>query len=539
MLAVTLTVPLERSHWPTVALDNAIVIGNANGTLTRFLGIPFAQAPVGDLRLRLPKPVVPYTGVINATAFGNQCIQQTSPPPSLPSNVPSAAAGYLPALDSVPNLPQSEDCLNINIIAPANATPSSRLPVAVWIYGGGFSSGSNIVRPGEVIVARSMEIGHPVIYASMNYRLAAFGFLGGREVKEAKVGNLGMHDQREALRWIQKYISAFGGDSSKVMIWGESAGANSVALHMLTDGGNPHGLFHAGFMESGATRPTGFIDNPYMQTTYDSIVQDTGCSNARDTLGCLRTVSADALTAAMDKVSALNAFKQINGPWIPRADGVFVAEPPDRVLLTGKVARIPIVIGNDRDEGTAFSFPTLNLTTDLEFLDYLNSNFYVNTSRQAVAKLLDLYPGDPAAGSPFGTGDAFAYSPQYKRMAALQGDLFQQAPRRLFVRTLSSRQPVYSYLSDMNRVEGLGAAHGTELANVFGGGDMGDYLIRFAATLDPNTDDAVHWPRYMKTSPSLLTFNDSDGAQRLSITLDTYRGEEMEYLTKLSLADPM
>lgn len=160
-------------------------------------------------------------------------------------------------------------------------------------------------------------------------------------------------------------------------------------------------------------------------------------------------------------------------------------------------------------------------------------------------------------------------------MAALQGDLFQQAPRRLFVRTLSSRQPVYSYRKSSSvpqttamyscgyseryepsrrtwcRTFALSLrrahsyelyatqAHGTELANVFGGGDMGDHLIRFAATLDPNTDGAAHWPRYTTTSPNLLTFNDSDGARRLSITHDTYRSQGMEYLTRLSLADPM
>ncbi len=255
------------------------------------------------------------------------------------------------------------------------------------------------------------------------------------------------------------------------------------------------------------------------------------------------------------------------------------------------------------DEGTIVSFGTLNVTcvyhiphssslpqyadpartlnsTDDEFLEYVNTNYYRNTSRAAAAKILDLYPADPAAGSPYNTGNEFAYSPQYKRMAAFQGDFFLHAPRRTFVQHLAEKQPVYSYrtsslvsrrrgrwtiltmrraVSNVRTVDGIGAvrrlcpcprlssqhsltvrnfqAHGMELADVFGGGPLGDYLIRFAATLDPNGDVAFEWPRYSKAAPLLLTLNDQEPA--LNLTADTYRAEQMAYLTKLSLADPM
>ncbi|KAI1788049.1 carotenoid ester lipase [Ganoderma leucocontextum] len=521
---------------PTVVLDNATVIGQPNGTTIKYLGLPFAQPPVGDLRLRLPQPVLPYNGTINATAFGNQCIQQTFPSVTLPSDVPAAAGEYLANFFANPDVPTSEDCLNLNVIVPANATAESELPVALWIYGGGFQVGSNVVNPGENIVARSIELDYPIIYVAVNYRLSAFGFLGGKEVKEAAVANLGLHDQREAMRWVHKYIAAFGGDPSKVMIWGESAGSISVALHMLYNGGNADGLFRAGFMESGNAFPTGYVDNDYLQSTYDGIVDHTGCSNSSDTLQCLREVPASVLKAAMDKTPSPGSYQQVNSPWLPRADGVFVLEPPEQWLLSSPIADIPFVTGNDLDEGTVVSFGTLNVTTDEEFLDYLESYYYLNTPADEVAKILELYPSDPAAGSPYNTGDNDAYSPQYKRMSSWQGD-FIAAPRRLFTQYLADKQPVYVYLSNFHQVDGIGAAHGTELFDIYGGGPLQDYLIRFAATLDPNGQDAATWPRYTNDSPQLLTFNDVEPT--LNITLDTFRAEQMEYLTKLSLVDPV
>ncbi|PIL28506.1 hypothetical protein GSI_08544 [Ganoderma sinense ZZ0214-1] len=520
----------------TVVLDNATVIGLPNGTTVKYLGLPFAQPPVGDLRLRLPQSVLPYNGTINATVFGNQCVQQTFPSVTLPSDVPAAAGEYAATFLADATVPTSEDCLNLNVIVPANATADSKLPVAVWIYGGGFQVGSNI-HPGENIVARSIDLGNPIVYVSVNYRLSAFGFLGGKEVKDADVANLGLWDQREAFLWVQKYISVFGGDPSKVMIWGESAGAISVALHMLYTGSNTEGLFRAAFMESGNAIPTGYVDNDYLQDNYDGIVSDTGCSNSSDTLQCLREVPASVLKAAMDKTPSLVSYQQVNSPWLPRADGAFILEPPEQWLLNSPIADVPFVTGNDFDEGTAFAFATLNITTDEEFLEYLETYYYPNTPTADVAKILDLYPSDPAAGAPYNTGDADAYSPQYKRISSWQGDFIEVAPRRLFTQYLSDKQPVYVYLANYHQVEGIGAAHGTELFDIYGSGPLQDYLIRFAATLDPNGEGAPTWPRYTTASPEMLTLNDAEPT--INITLDTFRYEQMEYLTKLSLADPV
>ncbi|KAI0665708.1 carotenoid ester lipase precursor [Trametes maxima] len=517
-----------------VTLGNASVIGTTNGTTARFLGIPYAQPPIGDMRLRLPQPIVRYEGLINATTFGNQCIQQDFVLPPFPADVPSAAKQYLENFISIADVPQSEDCLNLNVVVPVNATPHSKLPVLVWIYGGGYQHGSNAGEPGETVVARSIELGHPVVYVAMNYRLSAFGFLGGKEVKEAGIGNLGLQDQREALRWIQRYISTFGGDPSKVTIWGQSAGSISVSLHMLTNGGDNEGLFRAGCLESGTPGPYGDILE--LQDTYDQIVNDAGCSSAMDTLHCLRTISAYVLKAAMNNSPSFVDYVQVNTPWNAHADGVFVTEPPQHLLLRGNITRIPVIVGNVEDEGSAFAFPSLNVTTDDDFFTYISTNFFPEASREEIEKILELYPVDPAAGSPFGTGDAFAYSPQYKRISAFQGDWIEQGPRRLFTKVLSGMQPVYAFLSKINKVDGIGAAHGSELPNVYGGGDIADYLIRFASTLDPNGDGVFHWPQYTQENPQLLTFR--DGEVPLALSLDTYRAEAIDYVTELSLAYP-
>ncbi|OJT08565.1 Lipase 1 [Trametes pubescens] len=509
-----------------VKLDGATVIGTSDGTVTQFRGIPFAEPPVGKMRLQLPQPIRRYSGVINATVFGNQCLQQTMPPAVFPNTTvhPPEIVPFVAAMGVPPPVPQSEDCLNLNVIVPAGTKPGDKLPVAVI--------GSNAVRPGQVVVHRSIEIGHPVIYVSMNYRLSAFGFLGGREMANAGLGNLGMQDQRESLRWIQKHISAFGGDPTKVTIWGESAGSESVAFHMLVNGGNTEGLFRAGWMESGSANPAGNVSK--IQPHFDFIASETGCADEIDILECLREVPASVIQAAMDKTSTYVSFQ--GTPWAPHADGLFIVDNPQRLLLEGKIANIPFVIGSNKDEGTLFSLASLNLTTQNEVAAYLSSNFFPNAPKKNITRLLELYPSNPVLGSPFGTEDAFAFSPQYKRISAFQGDVRFHAPRRLLLQQRSGKQVMRSFLSERNQITGMGATHTTELANVFGGGDMTDFLVRFVHTLDPNGGQEPHWPAYTAESPQLLLF--ANGQKSLEIIPDTFRKEANEFLIQLSLEQP-
>ncbi|KAI0628193.1 carotenoid ester lipase [Trametes polyzona] len=518
----------------TVRLDGATVVGTSDGVVTQFLGIPFAEPPVGELRLQLPKPITRYRGVIDATKFGNQCLQQTIPPAVFPnkSALPEEITPFVAAMGVPPPVPQSEDCLNLNVIVPAGAKPGDKLPVAVVR---GYQIGSDAVRPGQVVVNRSLEIGQPVIYVSMNYRLQAFGFLNGRELANAGLGNLGLQDQRESLRWIQRHISAFGGDPKKVTIWGESAGSQSVAFHMLANNGNTEGLFRAAWMESGSVSPAGNVSK--VQPNFDFIASETGCANEIDILECLRHVPASAIQAAMNKTATYLSFQALNTPWMPHADGLFITDNPQRLTLEGKVADIPFVIGSCEDEGTLFSLVTLNLTTQSEVAAYLSSNYFPNAPKENITRLLELYPSNPALGSPFGTGNKFAFSPQYKRLSAIQGDFFFHAPRRFLLQQRSGKQVIRSFLSERNKITGMGATHTTELANVFGGGDMTDFLVRFVNTLDPNGGHDIHWPEYTTKSPQLLVF--ANGRKKLEVIPDTFRKEANDFLMQLSIEQPV
>ncbi|KAH8982052.1 carotenoid ester lipase precursor [Lactarius hatsudake] len=520
---------------PIVTLDRGTFVGTTANGINKFLGIPFAKPPTGDLRFRLPQPFGSYVGKHNATAFGLSCPQQADPL-ALPDGLPAPTLQYLQSLGTKTTISIGEDCLTLNVLAPAYVKPGSKLPVVVWIYGGGFEDGSSAFFDGTVIVNRSIALHEPVIYVSMNYRLGAFGFLASKEVKKAEVGNLGLQDQRLALRWVQKYIHAFGGDSSKVTIWGESAGAISVSLQMLANGGNTEGLFRAAFMQSGSPTPVGDITNG--QQYYDFLVARTNCTGSPDTLACLRLAPYEALQAAMDSSPSLFSFQSLALAWQPRADGVFLTDHPQKLVQQGKVAKIPFVAGECDDEGTLFSLSNANITKDADLRAYLTQFFLINVTAAQVDQVLTLYPQDPTLGSPFDTGTNNTLTPEFKRIASLLGDFVFQAPRRFFLKNLSGKQNTWSYLSKrLKSLPILGSAHASDIANIYGGQDLTDYLIHFVTNLDPNGGSGPHWPQYTTSSPQLLTL--LDGAVPASITPDTYRVDGMNFLTELSLVHPL
>ncbi|GJE92627.1 carotenoid ester lipase precursor [Phanerochaete sordida] len=517
---------------PTVRLDAGIFVGASEGPANKFLGIPFAQPPVGDLRFRLPVPAAPYAGTYNASAFGLACAQQNDTlrvPPAIVSNVTQFLGGGVIA-------PSGEDCLTLNVYTPANVTRGAKLPVVVWIFGGGFEFGGTSSYDGTAVVATSVKMGTPVIFVSMNYRLSLFGFLASKEVKEAGVGNLGLQDQRLALHWVQEYISAFGGDPAKVTLWGESAGALSVALHMTTNGGDAEGLFRGAFMQSGAPLAVGDISGG--QADYDRIVADAGCAAARDTLQCLREAPFETLLQAANGSPALFGPSALNLSWQPRVDGVFVTDVPQTLVKQGSVADVPFVNGNCDDEGTLFSLATLNITTDAEVKAYLQSNYLPEASSSQLDKILELYPQDPAQGSPFGTGTNNTLSPQFKRLAAIQGDLVFQSSRRFFLQERAHKQPAFAYIHKrFKATPGIGSAHITDIISVFGGTDMTEYLVNFVVGLNPNGPGLLGWPAYSTAAPRLMTF--LDGPVPLNITADDFRVEGMQLLTELQQAHPL
>ncbi|KAJ7205224.1 Alpha/Beta hydrolase protein [Mycena pura] len=521
---------------PTVTLDGGVFTGTSSTSNTQsFLGIPFAQPPVGDLRFRLPAPVPAYTGSHTVTQFGPGCPQQAIKLPDL-TGLEQEVIDYVANSAFAVLFPSDEDCLTINVIKPKTASSTSKLPVVAWIFGGGFELGSPAMYDGTAIVERSIAMGEPVIYVSMNYRLSAFGFLASKEVRAAGIGNLGLQDQRQALRWIQKYITAFGGDPAKVTIWGESAGAISVAMHMIANNGDNEGLFRAAFMESGSPIPTGPVENG--QKYYDAIVQEVGCSSAADTLECLRTVPFAALKAAQDASPFIFAFQSLALAWVPREDGTFLTDNPQRLVQQGKVANVPFITGDCDDEGTLFSLSTLNITTDAEFNTWIKTIWLPGATAAQLNTFASLYTDDILDGSPFDTGILNVLTPQFKRIAAFQGDGVFQAPRRFFQQTLSGKQNQWAFLSKrLKDVPFLGSFHASDILNIYFDGEMTDYLVNFAGTLNPNGRTVPNWPAYTTATPNMMTF--LDGLFPTTITQDTYRAAGMQFLTNLTLQFPL
>ncbi|KIJ21000.1 hypothetical protein PAXINDRAFT_66810 [Paxillus involutus ATCC 200175] len=536
-LAGASTTLLGECSSPTVTLDNATVTGVSvpSKSVNEFLGIPFAQPPTRNLRFQLPQALPPYNASFSATAYGPACPQQAIAPPTV-SGLPAETLGNMTSiLNHIIGNHFAEDCLTLNVVVPANATPDSELPVVVWIYGGGFEIGGTSKYDGGLLVETSVSLDVPAIYVSMNYRLNAFGFLASQEVKDAGVGNLGLHDQRLALYWIQKYIGAFGGDPTKVTIWGESAGAMSVALHMVTNGGNPDGLFRAAFMQSGSPIPVG--DITHGQKYYDALVHDTECSSASDTLQCLRDVPYERLLDAVNKSPSMYSYQSVVLAWLPRVDGVFLTDSPQHLVQQGSVANVPFVTGDCDDEGTAFSFSTLNITTDTQFKEYLQTYWLPQATPTTIQMIMRHYSDDATDGSPFDTGELNALTPQFKRMAAFLGDAMFQAPRRFFLQNRWGKQALWTYVSKRQKtLPFLGSYHASDLSNVYEGQDMTSYLVRFVSNLDPNGGTELYWPQYTISNPRMLEF--LDGSTRQGITQDLHRVEAMAFLSYAMLVYP-
>ncbi|OCH90540.1 alpha/beta-hydrolase [Obba rivulosa] len=529
---------------PSIRLDGGTLVGINNASVDEYLGVPYALPPTGHLRFQLPQPNTPYSGTINATAFGPSCPGTASSSSTSSTNASSSSASSLPpSISAIFDIlngvgttgPVSEDCLTLNVFVPSGTTPDAKLPVVAWVFGGGFSTGSAIDYNGQAVVKRSVELDEPLIYVSLNYRLSAFGFLSSKEVQEAGVGNLGLRDQRQALRWIQNYIGAFGGDPEKVTIWGESAGSWSVALQLLTNGGNPEGLFRAAFLESGSPLPVGNITQ--VQSTYDALVADANCTGSADTLQCLREVSFDNLQTAV--ANATGTLQQTqNLPWQPRVDGDFLPDMPMELVRKGNVANVPIINGDCEDEGTIFGLDaTIAGVTVADNLTSWLPTILHGISEEDINSILEAYPDNVTLGSPFGTGTADAITPEYKRISALQGDLVFQAPRRYMLNELSAKQPMWSYLYTKGQSATiLGAAHSTDLSDIYGPGDMTDFLINFVNYLNPNNKTGLFWPQYNTTSRAMMTF--LDGTPSVEITQDTFREEQISLMATLGQKYP-
>lgn len=535
---------------PTATLDQATVSGVSTSGVHKFLGIPYASPPVNDLRFRPPMSISSYNGSINAQNFGYSCPQQNA---SLVSQFfhnifhRRGRVGISGTIEVDPTWtgvdfndasapPESEDCLTLNIMRPDNANSSSNLPVVVWIVGGGFETGTTYYYDDDAarLVRRSTELGEPLMYVSMNYRVSGWGFLASQETKAANATNIGLRDQRAALQWINRYIGNFGGDSSRVTLWGQSAGGISASLQMLTNNGDSGGLFRGAFMQSGAPIPVGNITRG--QVWYDQIVNQTNCADQDDTLSCLRSVSYEDLKTVINRTPNYYDYTSLDLVWVPRADGDFLPDNPQRLVLNGTVANIPIVSGNCADEGTVFSLTSLNITSNDDFRSFLKYNYLSDVPDQNVSDVMELYPDNRSDGSPFNTSVFNAITSQYKRNAAFQGDVVFQAPRRFFVQQRFASQNVWSYQSSRGMdTPFVGAYHSSDLSYHV----LDDYLVRFVTNLDPNNGTEPSWPKYDNSSKQILWFTHDDDDTGVQVSTDDYRVPQLMYLTNLSLAYPL
>ena len=321
---IMLALPLAAAD--QVATDKGVVEGTASADSKAriFKGIPFAAPPVGALRWKAPQPVASWTGVRKAAEFGSRCMQ-----------------GHI-YNDMIFRDPgPSEDCLYLNVWTPA-ASAQEKLPVMVWIYGGGYSAGaaSEPRQDGENLARKG------VVVVSMNYRLGVFGFFVhpelAKESGHGSSGNYGLMDQVAALQWVQSNIAAFGGDPGNVTIFGESAGSFSVSAQMASP--LAQGLFQRAIGESGAFFSATLDLKPLVKAEEDDakFAEAVGAP----TLEALRAKPADELLKV--------ALRQGGGVrFAPDIDGWFFPETAYAIYAAGKQSHVPLLAGWNADEGSA------------------------------------------------------------------------------------------------------------------------------------------------------------------------------------------
>lgn len=516
-------------------------IGLRNSTSGQdyFLGIPFAQPPVGSLRFKPPVAWSPgNVTMVNATRDGHSCEQ------SVPYTTNSI----------------SEDCLTLNIWKPVNVT--KKLPVMVWIHGGGFYIGEIQRYPGTHLLERASNIGKPVIYVAMNYRVGLYGFPPGQAAADAGGLNLGFKDQRLALEWVQKNIHYFGGDPDQVTIFGLSAGAISAAYQSFYKGGSIGGVFRAMILQSGSPTTVSALqpNDPVREAGFQFIVNATGCSSAPSQFECVRNAPADVLSQVNKDLfvvepyyAAVGQSPTIFGPTYSPGDDFFTA-PVHELMHRGKFAQVPFINGAQLDEGTLFvDGPGTSIQTDQDIINWLTAQFpglyFGITNITAVKELLRYYPTSPAAGSPYDIGNqTFGRGAQYKRFASVFGDVGFQAPRRDHLRSaVKHGANTWTYIFKEPPPEFLpeyGISHGGEVSFVMQTlgvlvpnaspakieleETIGDYWINFAYNLDPNPRGGPKrpfWPRYGKAAIGLQLL-----ASNVTIFKDSARAKAIDFI---------
>lgn len=439
-----------------IMTDHGAVLGKQSADGGRaFLGIPFAAPPLGALRWRPPAEVAAWTAPRDATRIGHACVQLDHDKLREGSD---------------------EDCLTLEVWTPPGA-PAANLPVMVWIPGGAFvEGGGNFpLYDGARLAAREH-----VIVVSLNYRIGPFGFLALGE----NTASVGLLDQRAALRWVQHNITAFGGDPANVTVFGESAGAWSVCVHMTMPGSK--GLFARAIMQSGSCADPLYFDAKTAATQGLALATALGCGD----LECLRGKSAEQVAKALP--GRLGYILQPGAWWGPVVDGVELpAQPLDILRKTGGV---PLMTGWNRDEGILHTI-RFDTVEPADLAQFVREAW----GESAVAMI-----------------ESYARPTPKDQMTDLITDAVFACESRRLARALTVRGvPVYAYewthALDAEGPHKLGATHSVELFFVFGNSDMGVGLSEAEQPLANLVMDAwgrfAHgaepWPRYSTATDEL------------------------------------
>jgi len=472
-----------------VAIEGGKVRGVETAGVTMFGSLPYAAAPVGTLRWKLPAPVIPWGDVIRpADRLPPECPQVPVAPNAL----------FAPAVNE-----RSEDCLYLNIWTAAQGTEERR-PVMVWLHGGGFMQGSSAVPmyDGAALARRG------VVFVSVNYRLGVLGFLAHPELTAESPhkasGNYGLLDQIAALEWVRRNVAQFGGDPDNVTVIGQSAG--SMSLNLLTVSPLARGLFHRGIGETGATMAL-LSSRPLAQAEANgaAFAQSVGAKSLAD----LRAMDADTLAKAAGVIP---------GTFEPIVDGWSLTAPAEQVYRARGQYQVPLLLGSNSDENPLDAGVTLE-----SYRGMLAQMF-----GEEAGELFALYPAttdqEAREASRRLMTIAMAQYPMHV-WATLQAKA-GSTPLYLYRFTRRPPVPAGRYL-EQQATPDLGAWHGAEIAYALDNlsvrdwpwtatdrqlsSTMAAYWVNFARTGNPNGPGLPEWPAFANGDDSIMQLGETVG----------------------------
>ncbi|KAH1371363.1 hypothetical protein KXX35_006200 [Aspergillus fumigatus] len=431
---------------PTVQLRQGIVVGTRLSDSLRhpvdaFRGIPYALPPTGDKRFRRAVAVGSSNDAIDASRFGPRC--------------PGKQLLKVPG-----NATTSEDCLTVNVFRPHGA--KGKLPVAVYVHGGAYNRGTASMHNTASMMGWSEK---PFVAVSFNYRIGALGFLPSTVSAQEGILNLGLHDQILAFQWVRENIEAFGGDPSQVTLIGLSAGAHSIAHHIMNyDLGTS--LFHRAVLESGAatSRAVHAYNAQIHETQFQEFITEAGCADRpqSEIINCLRRQpSSTIINASCTVFDRYNP--SVRWAFQPVIDGELVKTRPIDAWHSGKWNKMPILTGFNTNEGTYYVPSAMSQSS--EFTSFFRTLLPAYSDKD-IRTIDELYP-DPAVdpSSPYRETRSIPVGPQYKRVEAAYGHYAYACPVRQTATLASAGQeePVFLYRWALNKTVQGGANHGDQM----------------------------------------------------------------------------